>query len=54
MTVAIKTAKKTGAHVQGSVCYTTSPVHTIEQFTKMRQSSPTSAATRSASRTWPA
>ena len=35
MTVAIKTAKKTGAHVQGSVCYTTSPVHTIEQFTKM-------------------
>lgn len=35
MTVAIKTAKKTGAHVQGAVCYTTSPVHSIEQFTKM-------------------
>jgi pyruvate carboxylase subunit B len=35
MLVAIKTAKKMDAHVQGSVCYTTSPVHTIEQFTKM-------------------
>ena len=35
MLVPIKAAKKTGAHVQGSVCYTTSPVHTIEQFTKM-------------------
>ena len=35
MLVPIKTARKTGAHVQGSVCYTTSPVHTIEQFTKM-------------------
>ncbi|HPR67480.1 MAG TPA: sodium-extruding oxaloacetate decarboxylase subunit alpha [Methanothrix sp.] len=35
MLVAIKAAKKTGAHVQGSVCYTTSPVHSIEQFTKM-------------------
>ncbi len=35
MKVAIKAAKKTEAHVQGSVCYTISPVHTIEQFTKM-------------------
>jgi len=35
MLVAIKTAKKMDAHVQGSVCYTISPVHTIEQFTKM-------------------
>jgi len=35
MLVAIKAAKKTDSHVQGSVCYTTSPVHTIEQFTKM-------------------
>ncbi len=35
MLVAIKAAKKTGAHVQGSVCYTTSPVHSIEQFTRM-------------------
>ncbi|MHC1630957.1 MAG: sodium-extruding oxaloacetate decarboxylase subunit alpha [Methanotrichaceae archaeon] len=35
MKVAIKAAKKMDAHVQGSVCYTISPVHTIEQFTKM-------------------
>ncbi|MGC9514809.1 sodium-extruding oxaloacetate decarboxylase subunit alpha [Methanocrinis sp.] len=35
MLVAIKAAKKTDAHVQGSVCYTTSPVHSIEQFTAM-------------------
>ena len=35
MLVAIKAAKNTDAHVQGSVCYTTSPVHSIEQFTRM-------------------
>lgn len=35
MTVAIKAAKKMDAHVQGSISYTTSPVHSIEQFTKM-------------------
>jgi len=35
MKVAIKTAKKMDTHVQGSVSYTTSPVHTIEQFTRM-------------------
>jgi len=35
MLVAIKAAKKTDAHIQGSVCYTRSPVHSIEQFTKM-------------------
>lgn len=35
MQVAIKTAKKMDSYVQGSVCYTTSPVHSIEQFTKM-------------------
>ncbi len=32
MEVSIKTAKKEGAHVQGAVCYTISPVHTIEVF----------------------
>ena len=32
MEVAITTAKKTGAHVQGTICYTISPVHTIETF----------------------
>jgi pyruvate carboxylase subunit B len=32
MQVAIHSAKKYGAHVQGTICYTTSPVHTIEGF----------------------
>lgn len=32
MEVSIKTAKREGAHVQGTVCYTISPVHTIEVF----------------------
>lgn len=32
MEVAIKTAKKMGAHVQGAISYTTSPVHTIDFF----------------------
>jgi pyruvate carboxylase subunit B len=32
MQVAIQSAKKYGAHVQGTICYTTSPVHTIEGF----------------------
>jgi pyruvate carboxylase subunit B len=32
MEVAITAAKKTGAHVQGTICYTISPVHTIETF----------------------
>lgn len=31
----IKVAKDNGAHVQGAICYTTSPVHTIEGFVKM-------------------
>ncbi len=34
MEVSIKAAKKYGAHVQGTICYTTSPVHTIEEFAK--------------------
>jgi len=32
MEVSIRTAKKCGAHVQGTISYTTSPVHTIEAF----------------------
>lgn len=32
MEVSIRTAKKTGAHVQGTISYTISPVHTIETF----------------------
>lgn len=32
MRTAVKTVKKVGAHAQGSVCYTISPVHTTEHF----------------------
>ncbi len=32
MEVSIRTAKKCGAHVQGTISYTTSPVHTTESF----------------------
>lgn len=35
MELAIKTALREGAHVQGAIAYTTSPVHTIDQFVKM-------------------
>ncbi|MFQ5758401.1 MAG: pyruvate carboxylase subunit B, partial [Candidatus Bathyarchaeia archaeon] len=31
----IKTVKRVGAHAQGSVCYTISPVHTIEHYVKI-------------------
>lgn len=30
--VSIDAVKKAGKHAQGAICYTTSPVHTIEQF----------------------
>jgi pyruvate carboxylase subunit B len=32
MNLSIKVAKRVGAHVQGAICYTISPVHTIESF----------------------
>ena len=35
MELAIKVAKSHGAHVQGTICYTTSPVHTVEDFAAM-------------------
>ena len=35
MEPAIKVAKEHGAHVQGTMCYTTSPVHTVDSFAKM-------------------
>ncbi|HSW58244.1 MAG TPA: sodium-extruding oxaloacetate decarboxylase subunit alpha [Dehalococcoidales bacterium] len=37
MEVSIKAAKKYGAHVQGTIAYTTSPVHSIEGFAKFAQ-----------------
>jgi len=35
MTTAIQAAKAGKAHVQGTICYTVSPVHTVENFVKM-------------------
>jgi len=35
---AIKAVKKTGSHAQGTVCYTLSPVHTLEYYLKIVQS----------------
>ncbi len=32
MKVPIEQAKKEGAHVQGSLCYTISPIHTVEKY----------------------
>lgn len=37
MRFAIKTARQCGAHVQGAVCYTTSPVHTVKSFVGMAE-----------------
>jgi methylmalonyl-CoA carboxyltransferase 5S subunit len=34
---AIKAVKRTGKHAQGTICYTTSPVHTIEKFVEMAE-----------------
>ena len=35
MKLAIEVAKDQGAYVQGAICYTTSPVHTVEKFAGM-------------------
>src|SRR5512135_897063 len=35
MEVAMRIAKREGAHVQATVCYTISPVHTIDAFVEM-------------------
>ncbi|MDD3041651.1 MAG: sodium-extruding oxaloacetate decarboxylase subunit alpha [Methanosarcinaceae archaeon] len=35
MELSIKVAKKLGAHVQGTVCYTISPVHTVEKYVEL-------------------
>lgn len=32
---AIKSVKKHGGHAQGTICYTTSPVHTVEEFVRV-------------------
>ncbi len=35
MESSIKVAKGLGAHVQGTVCYTISPVHTVEKYVEL-------------------
>ncbi len=35
LVTSINAVKKAGKHAQGTICYTTSPVHTDEQFVKM-------------------
>jgi len=35
MATAIRAAKKAGKHAQGTICYTSSPVHTVEKFVAM-------------------
>ena len=35
MALAMRVAKRVGAHVQASICYTISPVHTIESYVEM-------------------
>ncbi|MHC1592489.1 MAG: sodium-extruding oxaloacetate decarboxylase subunit alpha [Methermicoccaceae archaeon] len=37
MELSIKTAKRMDAHVQGSICFTLSPVHTIESYLKLAE-----------------
>ncbi len=37
MTRAMKRVKETGAHLQGTICYTTSPVHSNEKFAAMAE-----------------
>ena len=34
---AIRSVKKYGGHAQGTICYTTSPVHTVEAYVKLAQ-----------------
>ena len=35
--VAIESVKEAGRHAQGAICYTTSPIHTIERFVEQAQ-----------------
>jgi len=37
LTTSVRAVKKTGKHAQGTICYTTSPVHTIPAFVEMAQ-----------------
>ena len=54
MEKAIQVAKKEGAHVQGTICYTISPVHDIPSLSRWAGNWWNWELTPSASRTWPA
>jgi methylmalonyl-CoA carboxyltransferase 5S subunit len=34
---ALTAVRRTGKHAQGTICYTTSPLHTVERFVEMAQ-----------------
>jgi methylmalonyl-CoA carboxyltransferase 5S subunit len=34
---ALRAVKRTGKHAQGTICYTISPVHTVDKFVDMAQ-----------------
>lgn len=38
ITIAVDETKKQGAHAQGAICYTTSPIHTLETFVELGKS----------------
>jgi pyruvate carboxylase len=54
MRVSIEAVKAAGKHAEGTLSYTTSPVHDIPYFVAMARHWKPWAATRSPSRTWPA
>jgi methylmalonyl-CoA carboxyltransferase 5S subunit len=37
LTTSVRAVKKTGKHAQGTICYTVSPLHTVEAFIEMAQ-----------------
>jgi pyruvate carboxylase subunit B len=54
MRVSIEAVKAAGKHAEGTLSYTTSPVHNIDYFVSWRVNWKAWAATPSRSRTWPA
>jgi methylmalonyl-CoA carboxyltransferase 5S subunit len=44
---ALEAVRRTGKHTEGTICYTISPLHTVERFVEMASSSASWAATRS-------
>jgi len=53
MEKAFEVTKKEGAHVQGAICYTISPVHSTELFVQMAKEMEVMGADSIVSKTWP-